>query len=113
MLFRSAADPLWPETVETIRRVLEKKKQSKDPADVDRVFITKYGMPWGKDIADSPITKETRKLLDELGINGTRNFYTLRHTFRTVADCPTPSGLWERCGPCSSRAASWCVRTRT
>ena len=78
--------PLWPETVETIRRVLEKKKQPKDPADKDRVFITKYGMPWGKDIADSPITKETRKLLDELGINGTRNFYALRHTFRTVAD---------------------------
>jgi integrase len=78
--------PLWPETVEAIHRVLEKKKQPKDPADKDRIFITKYGMPWGKDIADSPITKETRKLLDRLGINGTRNFYTLRHTFRTVAD---------------------------
>jgi len=78
--------PLWHETVDAIRCVLETKREPKDPADADRVFITKYGLPWGKEIADSPITKETRKLLDELGINGTRNFYTLRHTFRTVAD---------------------------
>jgi integrase len=32
------------------------------------------------------VSKETRKLLDALGINGHRNFYTLRYTFRTVAD---------------------------
>jgi integrase len=50
------------------------------------VFLTQRGLPWAKDIADSPITKEMRKLLDSLGINGRRNFYTLRHTFRTVAD---------------------------
>jgi integrase len=78
--------PLWPETVDAIRRALEMKREPKDPAEKDRVFITKYGLPWGKDIADSPVTKETRKLLDVLGINGSRNFYTLRHTFRTVAD---------------------------
>jgi integrase len=27
-----------------------------------------------------------RKLLNKLGINGHRNLYTLRHTFRTIAD---------------------------
>src|SRR5262249_26835780 len=33
---------------------------------------------------DNPISKECRKLLDRLGINGgRRNFYCLRHTFET------------------------------
>ena len=55
--------PLWPETVEALRLVLETRKEAKERADADRIFITKYGQPWGKDIADNPISKETRKLL--------------------------------------------------
>lgn len=77
---------LWPETVAAIREAVAVRPEPKDEADANRVFITKYGYSWAKDIADSPITKETRKLLDSLGIEGHRNFYTLRHTFRTVAD---------------------------
>jgi integrase len=78
--------PLWPETVAAIREALDKRLTPKDKADAGLVFVTRYGFGWAKDIADSPITKETRKLLDDLGINGHRNFYTLRHTFRTIAD---------------------------
>ena len=78
--------PLWPETIEAIRRVLEKRREPKDPDDRDLVFITKYGQSWHKEIADNPISKEMRKLLNELGINRSRNFYALRHVFRTVAD---------------------------
>jgi integrase len=77
---------LWPETVETLRAVLAKRHQPKDATNADLVFVTKYGESWGKITSGGPITKETRKLLRELGINGHRNFYTLRHTFRTVAD---------------------------
>jgi integrase len=73
--------PLWPETVEAIRAVVAKRKP-----DNELVFITKRGQSWAKNIPDNPISKETRKLLDKLEINGHRNFYTLRHTFRTVAD---------------------------
>ncbi len=78
--------PLWSETVEAIRAALAKRPTPKKAEHAGLAFITKYGLPWGKEISDSPITKEMRKLLNALGINGHRNFYTLRHTFRTVAD---------------------------
>jgi integrase len=77
---------LWPETVAALREALANRPEPKRAEDAGLVFLTKYGKPWAKDIADSPITKETRKLLDALGLNGHRNFYTLRHTFRTIAD---------------------------
>jgi integrase len=80
--------PLWPETVAAIRDALAARPAPKDANNAGLVFITKYGGPWGKEIADSPVSKETAKLLKELHINGRKrlNFYTLRHTFRTVAD---------------------------
>lgn len=78
--------PLWPETVDALRIVLAKRHQPKDAANADLVFVTKYGESWGKISSGGPITKETRKLLSELGINVHRNFYTLRHVFRTIAD---------------------------
>jgi integrase len=77
---------LWPETVAALKEALTKRPEPKRAEDAELVFLTKYGKPWAKDIADSPVTKEMRKLLDALGMNGHRNFYTLRHTFRTVAD---------------------------
>ena len=48
------------------------------------MFITSAGLSWHKDIDDNPISKQTRKLLDALGLKGNRNFYALRHTFETV-----------------------------
>jgi integrase len=78
--------PLWPETVEALKEALAKRKEPKNRVDDGLVFVTKYGDSWTKDVADSPVTKEMRKLLDATGINGHRNFYALRHTFRTVAD---------------------------
>jgi integrase len=80
--------PLWPETVAAIRAALAKRPTPKDQADAGLVFITKYGMSWWKDTPDSPVAKETAKLLKVLIINGRKGlgFYTLRHTFRTVAD---------------------------
>ena len=48
------------------------------------MFITAAGLIWDKGTGDNPISKEMRKLLDALGINGHRNFYALRHTFETI-----------------------------
>ena len=48
------------------------------------MFLTSRGGSWHKQIEDNPISKETRKLLNNLGINGHRSFYALRHTFETI-----------------------------
>jgi integrase len=80
--------PLWPEAVEALREVLAKRHQPKKEEHAGLAFVTKYGLSWGKDTTDNPVTKETAKLLRALHINGRQGlgFYTLRHTFRTVAD---------------------------
>jgi integrase len=75
---------LWPETVAAIREWLMVRPQPKDAGNAGLVFVTKAGGRWHKDIPDSPISKETRKLLDSLGINGHRSFYALRHVFETI-----------------------------
>ena len=78
--------PLWPETVAALTDALAKRPDPKDDEAAGLVFVTQRGLSWSKDTSDNPVSKEFRKRLDALGINGQRNFYTLRHTFRTVAD---------------------------
>ena len=77
---------LWPETVQALKEVLADRPRPKKEEHAGLVFITKYGQPWAKDDSAGPVTQEMRKLLNRLGVNGRRNFYTLRHTFRTVAE---------------------------
>lgn len=79
---------LWPETVVALREAPAARPNPKDEAHADLVFVTKYGLPWAKDTADQTLAKEFGKLLRALGLNGRKGlgFYTLRHTFRTVAD---------------------------
>jgi integrase len=79
---------LWPETVEAIREALASRPEPKRPELAQLVFITQRGLSWSKDTNDWPVEKESAKLLHRLGINGRKRlgFYTLRHSFRTVAD---------------------------
>jgi len=80
--------PLWAETVQAIREASANRPEPKKEEHASLVFITKYGLPWAKDTADQTLAKEFGKLLRALHINGRTGlgFYTLRHTFRTVAD---------------------------
>src|SRR5262249_43091872 len=79
--------PLWPETVAAIRAALGARPEAKKPEHADLVFITRCGDSWHTGTPDGPLSREFGKLLRKLGINGRTGlgFYTLRHTFRTVA----------------------------
>jgi integrase len=76
---------LWPETIAALQRVVAGRREAQDQADAGLVFLTQRGRSWYKNSMDNPVSKETRKLLDALGINDHRNFYALRHTFETIA----------------------------
>jgi integrase len=94
--------PLWPETIEALRAAIAKRPAPKGEDAKDLVFITKYGGRWvrlkerdeGKDgkkelkaaWIDS-VSLEFVKLLRDLDIKRPGiSFYSLRRTFRTIAD---------------------------
>src|SRR5262249_42856899 len=80
--------PLWPETVAAIQAALAKRPQAKRPEDTGLVFLTRQGTPWHNGDASGPAVFKFKQLLRQLAITGRKGlgFYTLRHTFRTVAD---------------------------
>ncbi len=96
--------PLWPETIEAVRKAIEQRPDPKDEQNADLVFVTKYGQSWNENITANPLSAEFRKLLKAIDADakteaekgGTEppaelyrrgcGFYALRHSFRTVAD---------------------------
>jgi integrase len=91
--------PLWSETVASIKAWLAVRPEPKNPEDAHLLFLTKQRRPWyrlGRFVEDdkggtkikgidNPVSKSFRVVLDNLSINGKRNFLALRHGFRTVA----------------------------
>jgi integrase len=79
---------LWPETVAALREALADRPAPKNPAQAGLVFLTHRGDSWHTGTTDGPLSREAGKLLRRLGLDGRKGlgFYTLRHTFRTVAD---------------------------
>jgi integrase len=78
--------PLWPETIEALREWLTMRPEAKRPEHAELVFLTAHGDTWAKENSDRTLSKEMRKFLDGLDINGHRNFYTLRHVTQTIGD---------------------------
>jgi len=79
---------LWPETTEALRQVIASRREPKNAEHESLVFITQYRGPWGTvDQIDCPISKAFRRLAIDTGTyRKGLTFYSLRHSFRTIAD---------------------------
>ena len=82
---------LWPETVAALRAAIESRPKPKDDADDRLAFITKFGRPLVYVTPDGKRSDAVRRQFDKLAssIDAKRPgiaFYSLRRTFRTVAD---------------------------
>jgi integrase len=88
--------PLWPETIDALRKAIAQRPLAKDKADLDRCFLTVQGNRWvriepkqsdtTRFVKRDTVTEHFRKILLKLKINGRRGlgFYTLRHVFQTI-----------------------------
>jgi integrase len=96
--------PLWRETIEAIQEATAARKEPKDAADKDAVFLTRCRTRWVKVrpkveededgnenqegmIVDDAVSKAFTKVLKQLKLHRPGlGFYSLRHTFQTIGE---------------------------
>ncbi len=82
---------LWPETISAIKEYLEQRPIPKDPDHEGLVFITKNGLKYVR-VTDARVPIDAVKDGFDKSLNKTKlrrkglSFYSLRHTFQTVAE---------------------------
>lgn len=89
--------PLWPETIEAVKKALESRPEPKDAADEELCFLTSRGTRFvriqaSKKTKDHYVTINTLSrsfelLMDRAGVADRkgRSFYAIRHGFETIA----------------------------
>lgn len=73
-------NPLWPETTDALRAVLATRKTPIDPAEMNRVFITK----WGKAYRAANLSREIGYVLTRARLSRNVDFYDLRRTCASI-----------------------------
>jgi integrase len=79
---------LWPETLAALAEAYAVRPAPEKADHSDRVFLTKFGNPFGSDGQASAINQEFTKLKEATGLDNQkgRGFGTFRHVFVTHAD---------------------------
>lgn len=92
--------PVWGETAAALRDAIAMRPEPSGPEHAELAFLTPTGIPvvrnWlstkeekakaGLTTRTDTVARAFTRLVKSCGLNGSRSFYTLRHTFATVAE---------------------------
>jgi integrase len=79
--------PLWPESIEALKLVLAQRKEPKDSAHKNLVFISVQGESYISQNSGHRIAKTILYFIEKAKIRRPGlSFYSLRHTFQTIAE---------------------------